>query len=50
MNSGQKTAKMIQAVDNIVEQDILQFQNDKLKGVEVMHVLAMSGMAFLDLG
>ena len=34
------------AVDNIVEQDILQFQSDKVKGVEVMHVLAMSGMGF----
>ena len=27
-------------------QDILQFQSDKIKGVEVMHVLVMSGMSF----
>ena len=28
-------------------QDILQFQSDKVKGVEVMQVLVMSGMSFL---
>ena len=27
-------------------QEILQFQSDKVKGVEVMHVLVMSGMSF----
>ena len=27
-------------------QDILQFQSGKIKAVEVMHVLAMSGMSF----
>ena len=27
-------------------QDILQFQSDKVKGVEVMQVLVMSGMSF----
>ena len=34
------------AVGNIVVQDILKFQSDKVKGVEVMQVLVMSGMSF----
>ena len=33
------------AFDNIDEQNILQFQNNKLNGVEVMQVLAMSGIS-----
>ena len=34
MNSGLKTPKTLRAVYNIVEQDIIQFQNDKVKAVE----------------
>ena len=45
-NSGQNALKISGAVDNIVVQEILQFQSDKVKGVEVMQVLAMSGMSF----
>ena len=47
-HSGQNSPKMSGAVDNIGEQDILQFQNYKFNGVEVMQVLAMSRMAFSD--
>ena len=46
MNSGQNALKFSGAVGNIVVQDILQLQSDKIKGVEVMHVLVMSGMSF----
>ena len=35
-----------QELSAILLQEILQFQSDKIKGVEVMHVLAMSGMSF----
>ena len=46
-NSSQNVLiKFSGAVGNIVVQEILQFQSDKIKGVEVMHVLAMSGMSF----
>ena len=45
-NSGQNARKFSGAVGNIVVQDILQFESDKVKGVEVMHVLVMSGMSF----
>ena len=45
-NSGQNALKFSGAVGNIVVQDILQFQSDKVKGVEVMQVLVMSGMSF----
>ena len=45
-NSGQNALKFSGAVDNIVVQEILQFQSDKIKGVEVMQVLVMSGMSF----
>ena len=34
MNSGLKTPKTLRAVKNIVEQDIIQFQNDKVKAVD----------------
>ena len=45
-NSGQNALIFSGAVGNIVVQDILQFESDKVKGVEVMHVLVMSGMSF----
>ena len=45
-NSGQNAFKFSGAFGNIVVQEILQFQSDKIKGVEVMHVLVMSGMSF----
>ena len=45
-NSGQNVLKFSRAIGNIVVQDILQFESDKVKGVEVMHVLVMSGMSF----
>ena len=45
-NSGQNALKFSGAVGNIVVQDILQFQSDKVKGVQVMHVLVVSGMSF----
>ena len=45
-DSGQNALKFSGAVGNIVVQDILQLQSDKIKGVEVMHVLVMSGMSF----
>ena len=38
--------KISGAVDNIVEHGILKYQNNKFNGVEVLQVLAMSGMAF----
>ena len=44
-NSGQNALKISGAVDNIVEHGILKFQNNKFNGVEVLQVLAMSGMA-----
>ena len=45
-NSSQNGLTFSGALGNIIVQDILQFQSDKIKGVEVMHVLAMSGMSF----
>ena len=47
-NSGRNALKILGADDNIVEHGILKFQNNKFNGVEVMQVLAMSGMAFSD--
>ena len=47
-NSCQNALRFSGAFDNIDEQNILQFQNNKFNGVEVMQVLAMSGMAFSD--
>ena len=47
-NSGQNTLKILGAVKNIVEHGTLKFQNNKFNGVEVMQVLAMSGMEFFD--
>ena len=47
-NSGQNAPKISGAVDNIVEHGILKFQNNTFDSVEVMQVLAMSGMAFSD--
>ena len=47
-NSGQNALKILGAVKNIVEHGTLKFQNNKFNGVEVMQVLAMSGMAFSD--
>ena len=44
-DSGQNALKISGAVDNIVEHGILKFQNNKFNGVEVLQVLAMSGMA-----
>ena len=46
-NSGQNALEISGAVDNIVEHGILKFQNNKFNGVEVIQVLAMSGMAFV---
>ena len=34
MNSGLKTPKTLRVVYSIVKQDIIQFQNDKVKAVE----------------
>ena len=45
-NSGQNVLKFSGTFGNLVVQEILQFQSDKIKGVQVMHVLAMSGMSF----
>ena len=47
-NSGQNAHKISGAVDSIVEHGILKFQNNTFDSVEVMQVLAMSGMAFSD--
>ena len=47
-NSGRNALKIAGGDDNIVEHGILKFQNNKFNGVEVMQVLAMSGMAFSD--
>ena len=47
-NSDQNALKILGAVKNIVEHGTLKFQNNKFNGVEVMQVLAMSGMAFSD--
>ena len=47
-NSGQNALKVLGAVKNIVEHGTLKFQNNKFNGVEVMQVLAMSGMEFFD--
>ena len=47
-NSGQNALKISVAVDNIIEHGTLKFQNNKFNGVEVIQVLAMSGMAFSD--
>ena len=46
MAISQNGLKFSGAVGNIVVQDILQFQSDKINGVRVMHVLAMLGMSF----
>ena len=48
MAISQNALRFSGAFDNIDEQNILQFQNNKFNGVEVMEVLAMSGMAFSD--
>ena len=47
-DSGQNALKISGAVDNIVAHSILTFQNNKFNGVEVIQVLAMSGIAFSD--
>ena len=47
-NTGQNALRFSGAVENIVGQNILQFQNNKFNGVEVMQVQAMSGMAYSD--
>ena len=47
-DSGQNALKISDAVDNIVAHGILKFQNNKFNGVEVIQVLAMSGIAFSD--
>ena len=47
-NSGQNALKILVAVDNFVAHGILKFQNNKFNGVEVIQVLAMSGIAFSD--
>ena len=47
-NTCQNALRFSGAVENIVGQNILQFQNNKFNGVEVMQVQAMSGMAFSD--
>ena len=45
-NSDQNALQILGAVKNIVEHGTLKFQNNKFNGVEVMQVLAMSGMSF----
>ena len=47
-NSGQNALKISGAVDISVEHGTQKFQNYKFNGVEVIQVLAMSGMAFSD--
>ena len=47
-DSEQNALKISAAVDNIVAHGILKFQNNKFNNVEVIQVLAMSGIAFSD--
>ena len=47
-NSGQNAVKISGAVGNIVVHGTLKFENNKFNGVEVIQVLAMSGMALSD--
>ena len=45
-NSSQNVLKFSGAFGNLGVQEILQLLSDKIKGVQVMHVLVMSGMSF----